>query len=104
MMWRDTVDLVTVTWEQSEYGEKVAGAESSRTVFANQKSVRQSEVYQAAAVGMKPEVTFEIRAEEYQGETKVSHNGTTYYVIRTFSKNGEILELICSRSPGGVVE
>lgn len=95
MLFRDVVDLTTVTSSENDIGDPVQ-SETSRQVFANKKSIRQSEFYQAAATGLKPELMFEIRNVDYAGEPKLLHEGKIYNIIRTYSKNDEILELICS--------
>ncbi|GBF73214.1 phage head-tail adaptor [Paenibacillus sp. 598K] len=99
MMWRDVVGLVAVVKERGPYNSLRDVDAPARDVYANKKSARQSEFYQALAVGMKPEIMFEILAEEYREEPKLIYEGTTYYIIRNFSKSGEKLELVCSRFP-----
>lgn len=99
MMWRDVVGLVAVTKQEAGYGALIDVDGEPREVPANKKSTRQSEFYQARAVGIKPEMTFEIFAGDYEEEPKLMFQGTTYYIIRTFSKSGEKIELICSRFP-----
>lgn len=101
MLWRDTVDLVTTTQTQNAYGEYVDGTPSKRTVFANKKSIRQSEFYQAHAQGIRPEVMFEVRVIDYTDETRLEYDSKLYYIVRTYSKNDETVELICSRHPMG---
>lgn len=100
-MWRAVIGLIAVDKVKNEYGERVEVDGVPREVMADEKSVGSREFYQAAAVGMKPEIIFAIRKEEYGGEPKVQHDGVKYHVIRTFSKNGEIIELTCSRYPMG---
>mgnify|MGYP001486916702 CR=1 FL=1 len=95
MMWRDVVELITVTTGENEMGDSIK-EETSRQVFANKKSIRQTEFYQAMATGLRPEIMFEVRSPDYQGEQKLSYNGKKYTIIRTFSPNDEITELICS--------
>ena len=99
--WRDVVGLIAVNKVKNEYGERVDVDSAPREVMANEKSVGSREFYQAAAVGMKPEVIIEMYKGEYDNEPKLSHNGTVYHVIRTFSRNGEKIELTCSRYPMG---
>jgi hypothetical protein len=82
---------------KNETGERVPVDGTPREVMANEKSVGSREFYQAAAVGMKPEVIIEMYKGEYGGEPKLTHNGTIYHVIRTYSRNGEKIELTCSR-------
>lgn len=95
MLWKDEIKLISVTYTQNAIGDTIS-TPTERTVFANKKSVKQSEFYQAAAVGLKPELMFEVRSAEYQGEKKLSHDNTEYHILRTYSKNGEITELICT--------
>lgn len=99
MLWRDVVGLIPVTQIPGEYSAFVDVDGEPRDVLANKKSVRQSEFYQAAAVGLRPEIVFEVQSIEYTDEPKLKYEGTVYHIIRTFSKNGEKIELICSRFP-----
>ncbi|MGJ9381529.1 phage head closure protein [Salipaludibacillus sp. CF4.18] len=94
MLWRDTVDFLTVTYMENDMGDSIE-AETSRTVFANKKSIRQSEFYQAAMTDLRPELMFEVRSEDYEDETKLKFNNKDYDIIRVFTKNGEITELTC---------
>lgn len=99
MLWRDVVDLIPVTVTRNGYGEEVQTDGEPVQVYANKKSVRQSEFYQAMAAGMKPEIVFEVMVSEYNEEPKVKYNNNLYRVIRTYSANGERIELICSIYP-----
>lgn len=101
MNWRSIVGLIAVTKVKNDYNELEEVDGVPREVMANVKSVGSREFYQAAAAGMKVETIIAIREIEYQGEPKLSHGGTVYHVIRTYSKGGEILELTCSRYPMG---
>ncbi|RUS47562.1 phage head closure protein [Cohnella sp. AR92] len=99
MMWRDVISLIPTLEGRDSYGDETETDGDPREVFANKKSVRQSEFYQALAAGLKPEIVFEVREQEYQDEKKARYGETDYHIIRTFSRNGEILELVCSRYP-----
>ena len=70
---------------------------TEKQVFANQKSIRQSEFYQAQATGLKPEIMFEVRSIDYADEERLLFDSKYYNIIRTYSKNGETIELICNR-------
>jgi SPP1 family predicted phage head-tail adaptor len=94
MLWRDVISLVGQTSSDNGMGDTVY-TPYKREVFANKKSVRQSEFYQAQANGLKPELMFEIRYIEYQDEQSIEYNGKPYTIIRQFSKNEEVVELIC---------
>ena len=67
----------------------------SRSIFAEKKSVRQSEHYQASAAGISVEIMFQIWSIDYQGEKYIEHEGKGYKVERTYS-TGEMTELVCS--------
>lgn len=95
LLFRDEIALIATTSGENDIGDPVTNS-TPRQVFANKKSIRQTEFYQAMATGLKPELMFEIRNIEYAGESQLKHEGKTYSIIRTYSKNDEILELICS--------
>lgn len=95
MMWRDVIQLHLVDYSTNEYGDRVELIEST-TVFANKKSVRQSEFYQAMAQGLKLEAVFEVRAMEYSGQEHLVYNGRSYVIVRTYTANDEITELVCT--------
>lgn len=94
MLWRDVIDLISVEYTTNSIGDAIP-QESARQVYANRKSVRQSEFYQAMATGLRPEIMFEVRSAEYQGEPTVRYEGKDYSIIRAFDR-GEITELICA--------
>jgi SPP1 family predicted phage head-tail adaptor len=91
MMWRDVAEL-------GQLAETVVNYEPVKTweyrqVYVNKKSVRQSEIYQAASVGLRPELMFEIRSQEFQNEERLRYNGKVYEIIRMYDR-GEITELV----------
>lgn len=96
MLWRDVINLISVTTTVNSLGDAV-DTPTSTQVFANKKSIRQSEFYQAMASGLKPEVMFEIRYSDYNEQTKLTYNSKEYNIIRVYTKNDEIIELICNR-------
>lgn len=98
MLFRDVVELVSVSYTTNDIGDAIQ-QETKRQVYANKKSIRQSEFYQAQATGLRPELMFEVRTEEYQGEPSLEHEGKQYNIIRVYDKNGEISEIVC----GGLV-
>lgn len=100
-MYNEVIKLVSVIKSADEYGD-IVETETERTVFAELKSVGQSEFYQAQAVGMKPEIKFIIADYlDYKGEKRLKYqpyHGTEeeYEVIRTY-RNGNRLEITCKR-------
>ncbi|MCM3600633.1 phage head closure protein [Robertmurraya korlensis] len=101
MLFRDVLNLIAVETTENSMGD-IIEVETPRQVFANKKSIRQTEFYQAQATGLRPELMFEVMTLEYQGEPKLSYDGKEYSIIRVYDKNGEITELICSSTINGV--
>lgn len=66
-----------------------------RKVLAHKQSTRQSEFYQAQAVGIKPEIVFVIRSFEYRDEEKLKFNGIVYRILRTYDKGNGTIEIVC---------
>lgn len=103
MLFRDVVFFDTdPTNTENDMGDTIETPGKPRMVFANKKSVTQSEFYQAAATGLKPEIKLEVRTIEYNEEPKLTYNDKVYTVIRTYEKNSEITELVCSGIVNGV--
>lgn len=68
---------------------------TSRKILAEKKSVRQSEHYQADAVGAKPEIVFKVWLAEYKEESSLKYNKRDYKIIRTYSPDEKNIELVC---------
>jgi hypothetical protein len=96
MRWNEIIKLISVDYSENALGD-ITETKVERQVFANKVSVKRSEFYQAQAVGLKPEVVFQVKLIDYEGEKKLSFEADEYNVIRTYSKDGEIIELICNR-------
>lgn len=92
-MFKDVINLVSIVNTVNEGGDTVQ-VETPRQVYANKKSIKQSEFYQALTAGLKPEVTFEIHSFEYENERKLTYETKPYNIIRTYEK-GDFVELIC---------
>jgi len=100
MLFKDIIDLVAITTAKDPDGFPVT-TETKRTIFADKKSVRQSEFYQAAAQNIKLELMFDVRSIDYQGEELLEYERQRYKIVRTYDKDGELTELVCSRLEGG---
>lgn len=100
-MYDNTITLIAETNTVDEYGDTVT-AEKDRTIFAEVKSIGQSEFYQAQAVGLKPEIKFVIADfADYQNEKKLKftpYGGTEedYTILRTYRTKNQ-LEIVCKR-------
>lgn len=67
--------------------------------YASQKSVKQSEHYNAASIGLKPELVFVVRDFEYNNHERVKWKGKTFEVMRTYKADG-LVELVVSTFSG----
>lgn len=101
IMYDQQIKLITVDKTVNEYGDTVENDCMEREVFAEVKSIGQTEFYQAQASGIKPEIKFVLPDYlEYQNEKKIKFRSygeveeRIYTVIRTFRKGNE-LEIVC---------
>ena len=100
-MYDSTIKLIKETKTVNKYGNTISTS-TERTIFAEVKSIRQDEFYQAQAVGLKPEIKFVIADfADYEGEKKLKYapfGGTeeVYTILRTYRTNYQ-LEIVCKR-------
>lgn len=66
-------------------------------VFAEVKSVSQSEFYAAGQAEIKPELKVKVWKHEYDGQNEFEYRGNGYSIYRTYIV-GEYIELIARRS------
>lgn len=71
-------------------------------VYATKKSVRSSEHYQAATVGLKPELVFIVRDFEYDNHERLKYKGVIYEITRAFHDD-EVYELTVTTHTGSDV-
>jgi hypothetical protein len=91
------IELLAVTIVETESGG-FTETKVNRLVYADKRSVRQSEFYQAAQAGLKPEIVFVVRRIDYADERLLSDNGLEYSIIRTYEAKNEMIELVSTRS------
>lgn len=94
MLWCDVAKLISTTETTDDIGDTIITT-IEKDVFVNKKSIRQNEFYQALSTGLKPELMLEIKSIDYSDEENIKFNNKDYRIIRTYSKNGEVVELIC---------
>ncbi|NLM67495.1 MAG: phage head closure protein [Enterococcus sp.] len=68
---------------------------SSRSVYAREKSISQSEFFQAAQSDIQAATCFIIRSCDYNGEEFIEYNSKTYHIYRIFNVKNEMVELWC---------
>ena len=100
-MFNSVIYLMKETNTVDAYGDTTQTF-TERQVYAEVKSIGQSEFYQAEAVGLKPEIKFVIADfADYQNEKQLKYTpfgGTEeiYDVLRTY-RNKLNLEIVCAR-------
>lgn len=101
-MFDNVITLVKETESINEFGDIIV-EETTRDIFAELKSIGQTEFYQAQAVGLKPEIKFVIADFlDYKGEKKLKYTPfgedeeKEYTVLRTYRANN-MLEIVCKR-------
>ena len=97
------INLCKKTQTINQYGDLVTEW-ARRQVYAEEMSVGMSEVYQAMAVGYKPEVKFKLENWlDYHGEEVVEYkpfmspDAVILRVLRTY-RDGDRMELVCYQS------
>ncbi len=110
MNFSDEVKLITTVKCQKTSNGFPSEERYTTTVFANQKSVGRAEFYSAMQVGIKQSIAFDVWRADFEeaahfGQngkkhlpSRVEYNGTEYNIVRTYTKDGETLELNCSEA------
>lgn len=95
-MYDQVITLINDEKTVDECGD-LKTTETGRQVFAELRSIGQTEFYQAQAVGLKPEIKFVLADYyDYQNEQTLEHEGTRYRVLRTY-RTGHQLEITAYR-------
>lgn len=100
-MYDNIIKLVSVSKTVNNYGD-IVETPTEKLVFAELKSIGQTEFYQAQAIGLKPELKFVIADYlDYNDEKTLKYQPfhgkeEEYTVIRTY-RNGNELEITCKR-------
>jgi SPP1 family predicted phage head-tail adaptor len=80
-------------------------AETTRKVYCTVKSVGQTEVYQANAIGLNPELKLILaHAFEYHGEKALIYDGERWKILRTYVNEGDQIELTIQKTDGNAAE
>ena len=102
-MYDQIIKLVSTTVTSTDDYGNPTDTIVLREVFAELSSIGQSEIYQAQAVGLKPEIKFKLADYyDYQGEKTLFFQDycdiepLEYSVIRTY-RSGNGIEIVCKR-------
>lgn len=88
--------LTSLGFEVDEKGFEIEVFENTH-ILANEKSVRGNEFYEAQRKGIKLAEMFIVKPYEYDNQEYLLFEDKKYKVERTYKKNTEELELICSK-------
>lgn len=103
MVRADVCELITEAPKAHGIFDTVT--ETKRKVYCNVKSVGQSEVYQAQAAGLNPELKLILaHAFEYKGEKIAEFRGERYGIIRTYVNEADGIELTIQKETGNAAE
>lgn len=96
-MYDDVAKLIAYgNSEFDEYGNESI-IDEKREVFVQPRGVYASEFYNAAQLGLKPSITFEMSLrDDYHGEKVVEYKGNYYTVVRVdWNAQRDKISLIC---------
>ena len=71
-----------------------------REVYAQVRSITQTEWFEAGRNGLKPDIAFRISKFDYDDERLIEWDSKAYRVYRVFSGRNDIIELYCERKSG----
>ncbi len=97
-MFKDVIKLVGYTVTLDELMQEVK-TPIEKQVFANKRSVSQTEFFNGGQGGLRPQYQFMIRLSEYNDESELIFESKTYSIYRTY-ENGENIELYCELRVG----
>jgi len=86
--------MISVTYTENDMGDSIK-VYTKRLVFAEKKSIRHSEFYQAQSTGLQPELEFVVWTSEYSQEPMIEFDSKEYNIIRTFDRADGRTELTC---------
>lgn len=95
-MWKDIVTLRTATMIADSFGDEVKSY-TDVDVFVNKKSVARTEFYSSSMAGLKVDTVFQVRSEDFAGQTEAIHETVNYEIIRAYQKGEGHVELMCAR-------
>ncbi len=89
------MDMVSGS-QKDDFGDPAVTNQVSYGVYAEIKSISQSEFYQAQTSGQKPEMKFIITDYlDYQGQKYLIHEGVRYRILRTHRTVRNEMEITC---------
>ncbi len=97
----DILLFPAVTTTKDELGQVEETETYSRQVFCQNKSIPQSEFFQAGQSNIKASRVLIVHILDYQEERKVKYREKEYSIYRTYERDDEKIELYCEVKVGG---
>ena len=95
-MFSEVLELIDIVSDVDENGFELS-IEVKTEVFADKKSIRSSEFYEAQKLGYKLSAMFVIKPYEYNNQEYIYYENQKYKIERIYEKDTENLEIICSK-------
>ena len=80
------IDLITIVTETDDLNQIIEEERTTASVFAEVRSVSQSEFFEGGRLGFQPELQISMYYFEYNNEKIVEVNGKRYSVYRTYNR------------------
>ena len=95
MMYCDVIFLISQKNMQDPNGYPVI-QEEKKEVFADVRSVKRTEFFEALKAGISETIAFYIAACDYENQKIVEYEGIRYQVQRSYRTGMDWIELNCS--------
>lgn len=96
----DIAYLITETFEKDAIGQRIANR-TEHMIYADVRSVTQTEWYQAARSGLKAMYMITCFAGDYDGQKLLKYKGEVYRIYRTYeSMKDNMIELYIEPKAG----
>lgn len=83
------------TGAQDDYSDDIL-SEVRKNVYAECRSIGQTEFYQAQTAGFKPEIKFVLNtSRDYDGQEEIIFSGIRYKVLKTYIPQNDSIEITC---------
>lgn len=84
MLFRDVANLIAVASAEDSDGYDTT-IETRTEVFVDVKSVTREEFYRSMQAGKELVIAFDIRACDYDGQSRIEHSGKQYKIVRAYT-------------------
>lgn len=95
MIYSDVITLIAESTSQDEDGYQIA-TETATEIYADVKSVKRTEFYDALRSGITETAVFTIFIHDYDKQRLIDYNGIRYKVERVYQTGLDRAELTCS--------